>query len=248
MASRPGNFVLGASALLCLLVAAAPLRSQSPAPSTHSQAAKPAHHRAAHKAKPAPAAPQEELPPPEPPKPDWPALAEAHPAEVQFDGSALTVRAANSSLKQILDSIATATGLKIEGFSTDQRVFGNYGPAPARAILSQLLQGSGYNILMVGEQGSGTPRQLVLTTTGGAAAAPAQSAQTQNVEGGDDEVIVDNEPVDQPQPQPQPGFPGNPGAPGRTPQQMMQEMQMRQQQIQQQQQQMQPPQLQPPPQ
>ncbi len=53
----------------------------------------------------------------------------------------------------------------------DQRIFGAYGPGPARDVLSQLLDGSGYNVLMIGDQGQGTPRRIVLS------ARPAGPAQ-----------------------------------------------------------------------
>ena len=59
--------------------------------------------------------------------------------------------------------------------------------------------------------------------------------------------MEDNDPVDQPQPGDPGNRPGNPMAPanvGRSPQQMLQQMQMRQQQMQEQQ--GQPPALQPP--
>jgi len=42
--------------------------------------------------------------------------------------------------------------------------------APARDVLSELLDGSGYNVLMIGDQGQGTPRTLVLTAKGSATA------------------------------------------------------------------------------
>jgi hypothetical protein len=63
--------------------------------------------------------------------------------------------ATNSSLQQILSDVSTATGVKVEGTPGDQRVYGSYGPAPARDVLSQLLDGSGYNVLMIGDQGEG---------------------------------------------------------------------------------------------
>ena len=39
----------------------------------------------------------------------------------------------------------------------------SYGPGPARDVLSQLLQGSGYNVVLIGDQGQGTPREIVLS-------------------------------------------------------------------------------------
>ena len=52
---------------------------------------------------------------------------------------------------------------KVEGLSQDQRVFGSFGPGDPRDVLSQLLEGSGYNVLMLGGQGDGAPEEIVLS-------------------------------------------------------------------------------------
>jgi hypothetical protein len=153
---------------------------------------------------------------------------------VAWNSKGLRIDAANSSLHQILKDVATATGAKVSGMSTDRRIFGTFGPAPAREVISQLLYGSGYNVLLIGDQGQGTPRQIVLSTrpTG---PAPANNAASSN----DDNADVEEPPPPQPQPQPQQNPPAGsgPGGQPRSPQQILQEMQQRQQQIQQQQQQ-----------
>jgi len=126
-------------------------------------------------------------------------------------------------------TLQTATGAKVDGLSADQRVFGDYGPGQARDVLSQLLQGSGYNVIMIGDQGGGAPRQILLSLrqTG-----TDQPAARNNPSANDEDDVEEAQP--QP-PEPiinRPGFPV--GAP-RSPQQIMQEMQQRQQQLQQQQ-------------
>jgi hypothetical protein len=106
----------------------------------------------------------------------------------------------------------------VEGFDADQRIFGVYGPGPARDVLSQLLQGSGYNVLLVGDQGQGTPREIVLSSRHAGSTVQAANAAPANA---NDEDVDTEE-----QPQPQPGRPAiPPGGPARTPQQMQQEMQ-----------------------
>lgn len=80
-----------------------------------------------------------------------------------WDSGGLSVEAANSSLRQILAEISTQTGVVVEGLSDDQRIFGVYGPGRPRDILRQLLDGTGYNMLMLGEQAPGLPRQLLLS-------------------------------------------------------------------------------------
>jgi len=163
--------------------------------------------------------------PVQPEAPHWPVNDQPTPATVSWDSRGLLITAANSSLAQILQDVSTATGAKIDGFSTDQRIFGSYGPGQASDILVQLLQGSGYNVLMVGEQGQGTPRQILLSSRNGSAA-PAPNTPRTN---GDDEDSDVDEPILQPVVQAEP--PRSNGPPTRTPQQLMQEMQQRQQQM-----------------
>lgn len=203
-----------------------------------------AHKRTAA-AKPSPAgspAPEQTAPKP----PDWPANDKPTEANVVWNSHGLRIDAANSSLQQILKDVSTATGAKVSGLGADQRIFGTYGPGSARDVLSELLDGSGYNVLMIGEQGQGTPRQVVLSKqpTG---PAPPPSTSNNSSQGSDEGGSAD---VEEPQPPPQqpqsmpPGF--GPGAQPRTPQQILQEMQQRQQQIEQMQQQQQQQRTNPP--
>jgi hypothetical protein len=208
----------------------------------------------AHKTEAAKPAQAVEPPPVEPPPPNWPANAAAVPATVGWNGRQLHIAAENSSLSQILHDVSTATGVKVEGLAGDQRIFGSYGPADPRDVLAQLLDGSGYNVLMIGDQGAGIPRQVVLSAQPHASGkgTPSQAGENQPGPGGDDEEIEQPEQPEQqqPMPAPRPPFNGAPGVPnpqqgpgpGRTPQQLIQELQQRQQQQLEQQQQANPPQ------
>ena len=168
--------------------------------------------------------------PPTPPPPDWPVNDKAEPASVEWNGRVLSISATNSSLQQILSDVSTATGVKVEGAPTDQRVYGSYGPAPARDVLSQLLDGSGYNVLMIGDQGQGTPRSLVLTIKSNTPAVnPGLNAQARQNTDEDAEEPEPAETVD-PSTRRLPGL-------NRSPQQVMQEIEQRRLQMQQQQQQ-----------
>jgi len=172
--------------------------------------------------------------------PDWPANASPTTASVTWDSHGLLVVASNSSLTQILKEISLDTGIKVEGIGKDERIFGTYGPAPARDVLSQLLDGTNYDVLMVGDQGQGTPRRVVLTARSGGAPATqnANSGQPSNQDSGSDDEPQqsdDQQPDEPPQAQPPPNF--TPGMPMRTQQQLIEEMQERQRQLQQQQQQ-----------
>jgi hypothetical protein len=192
---------------------------------------------------------------PAPPAPNWPVNDHANPASVTWDSRGLRIEASNSSLQAILRQVSVATGTKVEGMGADQRVYGAYGPGQAREVLSQLLQGSGYNVLLAGDLGMGAPRQILLSTRHGGEGAPGGANRPNRGQdaNNDEDVPPDNEVEEQPPPvqQPQPMAPnqaplqpGGFGAPGtvRTPQQVMEEMQQRQLlQQQQQQQQNNPP-------
>jgi hypothetical protein len=195
------------------------LAAQTPTTSVPSVPA----HKPAHPHKPPVASKaQSSTPPaaptaPEPELPKWPVNEKPLPATVTWDSQGLRIDATNSSLAQILADVSTATGATVEGFDIDQRVFGVYGPGPARDVISQLLQGSGYNVLLVGDQGQGTPRLIVLSLrhAGTKTAAVNPTPAPANDEDSDTE--------EQPQlaaPRVQPAFPA--GRQPRTPQQLPQ--------------------------
>jgi len=225
---------LAASAIAAALAAPLPIAAQ---PSPLATQPAPAHRQAIHRAHPAKPSPSTLLaapapaPPPAPKPPDWPVNDPPAQANVVWDSHGLSIQAANSSLDQILKDISTETGAKVEGFSKDQRIFGSYGPGPTREVLSELLDGSGYNLLMVGGRTADDPLQVVLSVRPSGPAPPlAPSAQAD----ADNDIAPDEPEVQQPQP-PVP-FPArmenNPAQQPRTPQQIMQEMQQRQQQVQ----------------
>jgi hypothetical protein len=93
-----------------------------------------------------------------------PSDAAAHPAAVSLQNGKLTIESNNSDLAQILQDVAHISGMTINGLNGGPRVFGTYGPANSRDVLTVLLVGSGYNFLMLGSAKDGTtPRELVLT-------------------------------------------------------------------------------------
>ena len=204
------------------------------APASPQQALHP-HRRAsaAHTPAPAPQAPPAPVTTPAPETPNWPMNNKPVAATVVWDSQGLRIDASNSSLEQILKDVATATGARLTGLGHDehmagQRVFGSYGPGTARDVLTQLLTGSGYNVLLIGDQGQGTPREIVLSARSkGDTPVAAGSPPPPNDENSDVE--------DQPQPQPPPALRNDfvPGQPPRNPQQLMEQMRLRQQQMQQ---------------
>jgi hypothetical protein len=194
-------------------------------------------------------------PPPAPPAPNWPADQPPNQAKVSWDSRGLEIEAFNSSLDEVLRQVAADTGTRLEGLTEnqrifhqgildqgivdqrilDQRIFGTYGPGPVRDVLSKLLDGSGYNVLMIGGRDADTPLEIVLTVS--SPANPQTAANNRNR--GNPE---DDDAAEPPEPEPPPPPPmktpfgnGDSGKP-ETPQQIMQDILDRQQKIDQQQQ------------
>ena len=164
----------------------------------------------------------------------------AEPPHIDLSAGRLTIHADNSSLADILHRLTSDSGMTVDGLGADQRIFGSYGPGDPQEVLSTLLDGSGYNVVMVGRTETGTPRQISLTPRSAAlpAGGPNRPQQIAQDEDNDDEVQGPPvEPPGAPQPPQESPQPNN----VRTPQQMLQELQqMRQRQLEQQQQQSSP--------
>jgi hypothetical protein len=202
------GLALGGSQPLMAQNGAAPAAT----PATTAATKKPAHprkHKTAAQAKAekveAAAAPAAPATPSEPEAPHWPVNDKPTPATITWDSQGLRVVANNSSLAQILQDVATVTGATIEGFDDDRRIFGVYGPGQAHDVLSQILQGSGYNVVMVGDLGQGAPRQIVLTLQSAARdAKAAKDAEKKAAAGDDDDDDADEQPAQAAQPSPPP--------------------------------------------
>jgi len=179
-------------------------------------------------------------PPPDPPAPNWPTNQPPNQAKVSWDSRGLEIEASNSSLDQILHQVAADTGAKVEGFAQDQRIFGTYGPGPMRNVLSQLLDGSGYNVLMIGGRDADAPLEVVFFVS--SPASPQTATNNRNRSNPQDNVAAEPPEPEPPEPEPPlvppmktPFGNGDSGSP-ETPQQIMQDILDRQQKIDQQQQ------------
>jgi hypothetical protein len=165
-------------------------------------------------------------------------------AVVNLDSSGLVIRAKNSSLAQILRDLASSSGMKVEGFSRDERVFGNFGPDDPHQVLSALLDGSGYNVIMVGDSDKRMPRLLSLSARskpGQPDVAPETPPPTLAASDEDGEQMTDDPPdaPDTPIPAPPPSIQVTPADAAqsqptsenadnpsvRTPQQILEELQ-----------------------
>ena len=167
----------------------------------------------------------------------------AQPARVILNGGVLAVDANNASLSQILNQLSSS-GMTVDGLGPDQRVFGMYGPGNPRDVLSSLLDGAGYNFLLVGATESGTPREIVLTARSNAPISPTQNGQGSQPEE-DEEPISNNYPPEpevppvrppgmSPQTDPNAAPGATPNGQPRSPAEIMQELQRIRQQQQQQ--------------
>jgi hypothetical protein len=182
--------------------------------------------------------------PPASPAPISPPNRPPNQARVSWDSRGLEIEASNSSLNQILHQVAADTGAKLEGLTQDQRVFGSYGPGPGSDVLWQLLDGSGYNILMIGGHDTDAPLKIVLSAR--SPASPQTAANNQNRSNSEqlEPKPQSDYPSEPPRPQPIQNPFGN-GEPPRDQLQFMQEILQRQQNIDQQQQQQQNQQINP---
>lgn len=150
----------------------------------------------------------------------------AQPAKVVLADGKLSIDANNSSLTAILNAVETTSGMTVDGLGKDQRVFGQYGPGNPRDVLSSLLDGAGYNFMMVGDTVSGSPKTVLLTVRNNAPIPPEQ-ASTQQQPDEDEQPTVMNYPPQEAPPAPRPSSVlSPPGADGRvkTPQEILQEL------------------------
>jgi hypothetical protein len=241
---RPATFLVLAATVFITGLAFAQVQ-QPPGTFPHRHGAPPANQVAP---RPGAKSPQATMPAPTPTGSGLPhSLLDqpAQPAEIEISEGQLTIHADNSSLTAILHQISASGGTAVDGLNKDERVFGTYGPGEPREILSSLLDGSGYNVVMFGKTAAGTPSQISLTPRGAAlpAGAAAIHAPAKPEPEEEEEDPLPTQYQDNPPPNPAPGT--APNGPVRTAPEMMQQLQQqRQQQMQQQQQQQQVP---PPP-
>lgn len=140
-----------------------------------------------------------------------------HHSDVRFADGLLTVSANSASLNGLIREIARQTGMHVTGAVAEDRVFGTYGPAEPARVLSTLLNGTGSNLLIVGDAAD-RPRELILTARTGGVTPPNPNAAAQNsADDNQDDNVLDNAsgpPITTPGPPrrggpPRPQFPPN---------------------------------------
>jgi len=150
-------------------------------------------HRPHHAQKPA----QITAPAPAPPIPSVPARESAVPPQVSYENGQLLIDAKNSTLRDILTAVEKNTGatFDISSGDTSERVVGRLGPGPARDVMTDLLNGSHFNYVMLSPANDPSALSRVVLTARGSA--PPQA-------GGQNEA-----PQFPPQFQPQQGMPNS---------------------------------------
>jgi hypothetical protein len=171
--------------------------------------------------------------------------------QVSYEDGLLTIVAPNSTLGDILRGVRKHTSADIEIPATaSERVVTRLGPAPAREVMAELLNGSKFNYILLGspQDANALVRVVLVAKTGpdnpapqpgpgdaNAAPTPVPNADAPEAEAAADENTDDADQsaaeAEQAPPPDQPGV--------KTPQQLLQEMQQRQLLMQQQQQQQQ---------
>jgi len=192
---------------------------------------------------------KQELPAPLPSGPQGPVpqvpldAMPAVPPQVSYQDGLLTIVAPNSTLGDILRSVRKQTSADIEVPSNaSERVVTRLGPAPAREVMAELLNGSRFNYILLGsaENANSLVRVVLVpktpdtpapqpgandTARAAAGAEPTEPAEAETPEDNTEDSQDQNAESEQPANSEQ--------APVKTPQQMLQEMQQRQLQMQQ---------------
>jgi hypothetical protein len=180
--------------------------------------------------------------------PNTPANSPPQPPSVTYQNGLLTIRAENSTLASVLDEVQSKTGAQIQTppSAANERVVIQEGPAPPRAALISLLQGSGFDYIILGSPRDPQAVDRVVLTPHVASVATAQPAYSspygrsaeQNSEQNEDQqgaTEAPTMPVPVPQAPPAVAAPPRQQQPGqtanglKTPEQLLQELQQIQQ-------------------
>ena len=108
----------------------------------------------------------------EPPAPPPPIL------DVHFQNGVMSVHAERTNLAAVLTEIRKQTGgdIAIPAGAEQEPVIAKLGPAPARDVITALLNGSRYNFVMIGWDNGSSLSRLILTPKGGGVVTPPPPA------------------------------------------------------------------------
>ena len=129
------------------------------------------------------------------------------PLNVNFQNGQLTIWANKATLAEVLSEIHRQTGaeIPIPADAGQDQVIANLGPAPARDVLTALLNGSRFNFILVGSDRDATQlKSVILSTRGEGASQPAIEIPSTPVEQSDPEPPPPQEMPPPPEQQPPP--------------------------------------------
>jgi hypothetical protein len=139
----------------------------------------------------------------EPPAPPPPIL------DVHFQNGVMSVHAERTNLAAVLTEIRKQTGgdIAIPAGAEQEPVIAKLGPAPARDVITALLNGSRYNFVMIGWDSGSSLSRLILTPKGGgvvtspppapANPAPAPPVRIPQPQPGDSDVATSSQQSEQ---------------------------------------------------
>jgi len=105
-----------------------------------------------------------------------PPIKPAQRLNVNFQNSRLTIWANKATLAEVLSEISRQTGaeIPIPSEAGQDQVIANLGPAPARDVLTALLNGSRFNFILVGSDRDATQlKSVILSARGEGVSQPA---------------------------------------------------------------------------
>jgi hypothetical protein len=169
---------------------------------------------------------------------------------ITYENGQLTIVAPNSTLGDILRAVRKQTGAEIDVPDARERVAVTIGPGPAQEVMSQLLNGSRFNYVLLGspQDPKALTRIVLMARSPSEMAnhpAPSQQAVDQASNADQSEVDTSNDDADASQPVDENSADQTADQPTgdadqqnqqgiKTPQELLQEMQQRQLQLQQQ--------------
>ncbi len=124
---------------------------------------------------PAPPPVVEQAPAPEPPK--FPADLPAVAPKVAFYNGMLSIDAPNSNLGDVLKEVKRLTGVAIEGGNVSDRIVARLGPGNPNVVLTQLLDGSRFDYIILGSLGNPNEVQRLVLMARAGEPGPAAAAQ-----------------------------------------------------------------------
>ena len=113
----------------------------------------------------------------QPPPPPTPGEMPPNPPSVVYADGDLTIVAENSTLSSVLAAVSSITGatLDVPAGGGNERVWGQFGPGPARAVVTDLLGGSNFDYAIQAADDDPTRLQSILLTPRGSGEAAVGS-------------------------------------------------------------------------